>query len=722
MRLSSCPPTRGTALHPNTLRRRGRLLAATGALAAGALVLAGCTPDAADDSASARADLFVLEEATIAQAQHALESGALTSVELTAMYLDRIHAYDVNGLSLDSIPVLDPGVMAAAEASDARRAAGETLGPLDGIPYTVKDSYMVEGLTVASGSPAFADLTAASDAFTVEKIREAGGVLIGKTNMPPMAGGGMQRGVYGRAESPYNADFLPAAWFSGSSNGSGTSTAANFAMFGMGEETVSSGRSPASNSGLIAYTPSRGMISIRGNWPLFPVRDVVVPHTRTVDDMLTLLNTIVVEDENTENDFWRDQTAVDLPSVEDVRPDDFTSLADAGALEGVRLGVPKMYIGEDLGGSNPIRIRPSIKASWDEAADDLRALGAEVVEVDLPVQHNQDLDRVGAVSPESRGLMPADFGEIEFSRINPYAAEKFLKAVGDPELTSWTQVDTSKVFPNPPGSLAEQDGVSYGGYMDAYPAAVADGVPAEWSEVDGLQESLQGLEDTRKVDFEEWLDAEGLDGIVFPANSDIGEADADVDREANTVADRNGNYFSNMNYTLRMLGIPTVSVPMGLMDDTHMPVNLTIAGPAYDDAALLGYAYAYEAGTHNREAPTRTPALAGETVDLAASPFPEPERRSESDAPEAALEAALVDGALRLSGTATDASELDSVRVSVNGERIAVDGGPAEWSATLDTAKYRLPGAFAAAELYVSVVVKDAQGNTAVVSESVPLG
>lgn len=277
------------------------------------------------------------------------------------------------------------------------------------------------------------------------------------------------------------------------------------------------------------------------------------------------------------------------------------------------------------------------------------------------------------------------------------------------------------MFPNPPGSLAEQDGVSYGGYMDAYPAAVADGVPAEWSEVDGLQESLQGLEDTRKVDFEEWLDAEGLDGIVFPANSDIGEADADVDREANTVADRNGNYFSNMNYTLRMLGIPTVSVPMGLMDDTHMPVNLTIAGPAYDDAALLGYAYAYEAGTHNREAPTRTPALAGETVDLAASP----------SRAGAAVRVGRARGgtrgrarrrcpaALRHGDGRQRARQRAGVRQRGEDRRRR---GPAEWSATLDTAKYRLPGAFAAAELYVSVVVKDAQGNTAVVSESVPLG
>jgi amidase len=121
--------------------------------------------------------------------------------------------------------------------------------------------------------------------------------------MPPMAAGGMQRGVYGRAESPYNVNYLTAAFASGSSNGSATATGASFGLFGMGEETISSGRSPASNNGLVTYTPSRGVISIRGNWPLFPTCDTVAPHTRTVDDMFTILDVIVAKDTNTVGDF-----------------------------------------------------------------------------------------------------------------------------------------------------------------------------------------------------------------------------------------------------------------------------------------------------------------------------------------------------------------------------------------------------------------------------------
>ena len=119
---------------------------------------------------------------------------------------------------------------------------------------------------MAAGSPAFEDLVAQHDAFTIERLRAAGAILIGLTNMPPMANGGMQRGVYGRAE-PLQRRLPASAFGSGSSNGSGTATAAVFAAFGLGEETWSCGRAPASNNGLCAYTPSRGVISVRGNWP-----------------------------------------------------------------------------------------------------------------------------------------------------------------------------------------------------------------------------------------------------------------------------------------------------------------------------------------------------------------------------------------------------------------------------------------------------------------------
>ena len=259
-------------------------------------------------------------EASIADLRASLERNEITSVGLVTTYLDRIDKFDRNGPCLNAVPVLNPDALIEAQASDKRRHHGETLGSLDGIPYTAKNSFKVKGLTVAAGSPAFADLIATDDAFAIAQLREAGAILLGLTNMPPMANGGMQRGLYGRAESPYNADYLTAAFASGSSNGSGTATAASFAAFGLGEETWSSGRAPASNNALCAYTPSRGVISVRGNWPLVPTMDVVVPHTRTMADMLEVLDILVADDPETRGDFWRCQPWIAIPSTSQTRP------------------------------------------------------------------------------------------------------------------------------------------------------------------------------------------------------------------------------------------------------------------------------------------------------------------------------------------------------------------------------------------------------------------
>ncbi len=167
------------------------------------------------------AEAFTVVEADIDQLRAALDAGEVTSVELVARYLNRIGAYDRSGIRLNAVPVLDPRAFDEARAADLRRARGAARGPLDGIPFTAKDSYRVEGLPVASGSPRVPRSRRPERRLRVERLRAAGAVFLGLTNMPPMAAGGMQRGVYGRAESPYNGDYLTSAFGSGSSNGSG---------------------------------------------------------------------------------------------------------------------------------------------------------------------------------------------------------------------------------------------------------------------------------------------------------------------------------------------------------------------------------------------------------------------------------------------------------------------------------------------------------------------
>ncbi|MGW9402760.1 amidase [Arthrobacter sp. NPDC055585] len=570
--------------------------------------------------------MFDVVEAGIAELRDALESGKTTSEELVAAYQARIEAYDRSGPMLNSVVVENPEVLAEARASDARRARGETLGPLDGIPYTAKNSFKVRGLTVAAGSPAFADLVAQEDAFTIGRLREAGAVLIGLTNMPPMANGGMQRGLYGRAESPYNAGFLTSAFASGSSNGSGTATAASFAAFGLGEESWSSGRAPASCNALCAYTPSRGVISIRGNWPLVPTMDVVVPHTRSMADLLEVLDVIVADDAETRGDFWRAQPWVSVPRASEVRPPSYPCLAvpsaDAarGVLTGKRFGVPKMYINADpdagtadspgIGGPTGQRIdtRASVLELWRAARRDLEAAGAEVVEVDFPVVSNYEGDRPGAPTVFTRGLVSPEFLHREIVDLSAWAWDDFLAANGDPKLNALAQVDGAAIFPHPEGALPDR----YTGFDDdiaMYPEHVRNHPAESFSEIPHLAEGVRGLEETRRIDLEEWMDSLGLDAVVFPAVADVGPADADVNPESAELAWRNGVWVANGNLVPRHLGIPTVTVPMGSMADTGMPVGLTFAGRGWDDNALLRIGAAFEATGSRRTEPPRTPRL-----------------------------------------------------------------------------------------------------------------
>ncbi|MGW6916888.1 amidase [Kitasatospora sp. NPDC054939] len=574
---------------------------------------------------------FDVVETCIADLRAALEKGETTAVELLDAYLARIDAYDRPGTAtaLNAMVVMNPDARAEAEASDARRARGETLGPLDGIPYTAKDSYLAKGLTAAAGSPAFEHLVAQHDAFAIERLRAGGAVLIGLTNMPPMANGGMQRGVYGRAESPYSADWLTSAYGSGSSNGSGTATAASFGAFGLGEETWSSGRAPASYNALCAYTPSRGVISVRGNWPLVPTMDVVVPHTRTMADLFELLDVIVADDPQTRGDLWRAQPWVTLPAASQVRPASYPALAPADAgtarasLAGKRVGVPRMYINADpeagtnpdggIGGQTGERIdtRPSVIALWEAARRDLEAAGAEVVEVDFPVVTNYEADRPGAPSLFTRGLVGRDFLTVEIEDLSAWAWDDFLRANGDPALSTLTEVDGDRIFPKQQGELPDR----YAGFDDTigdYPRFVRERPYASFTEMPHLEQGLRGLEETRRVDLELWMDELRLDAVVFPAVADVGPADMDVSEASADLGWRNGVWVANGNLVPRHLGIPTVTVPMGAMADTGMPVGLTFAGRAYDDNALLTLAAAFEATGSRRTVPPRTPRLSAE--------------------------------------------------------------------------------------------------------------
>lgn len=561
-----------------------------------------------------RADnVFQFGESTLRDLRQALEQGILTSVELVALYLNRIAYFDRHGICLNAVPVLNRDMFEEARLSDERRASGKTLGPLDGIPYLAKDSYAVTGLPVAAGSPAFEHLMAREDAFAIARLRGAGAILIGLTNMPPMAAGGMQRGVYGRAESPYNGNFLTSAYASGSSNGSGTGVAANFAAFGLAEETWSSGRAPASYNGLAAYTPSRGVISVRGNWPLIPTMDVVVPYARCMDDLLEILNVLVADDADNRGDFWRQQQTVAIPKPSQVRPADYLTLRDGSALAGKRIGIPRMYINKDPDSARPIETRQSILDLWALAERDLKALGAEVVEVDFPVVSSYEKDRPGTKSLVERGLLSHDFAKAEGGDLMIFAWDDYLRANGDPKLYRLADVDEALIFPSIPGALPDL----YEGIPEfrEFPEAARRGV-RPLAAIPHLDEGIKGLEMARRIDLEQWMDRLGLDAVAFPTVADVGQADSDYNALSQKAAWRNGVWVANGNQAIRHLGIPTVTVCMGIMADVAMPVGITFAGRGYEDNKLLAFAYAFEASRRRRPPPGRTPSLPEESLFL----------------------------------------------------------------------------------------------------------
>lgn len=563
-------------------------------------------------------------EASIQDLSGALESGRITAVDLTAKCLLRISAYDCRSTALNSIPLLNPNIFEEAAASDERRRNGQPLGVLDGIPFTVKDSYKVKGMTVASGSEAFKDLIANVDAFTVEALRKAGAVLVGKTNMCPMAYGGMQRGVYGRAESPYNSKYLPAAFASGSSNGSGVSTAASFAAFGMGEETVSSGRSPASNNGLVAYTPSRGLISIRGNWPLYPTCDTVVPHTRSMDDLFDILDVLATEDKRTAGDFWRDQPFVDIPQAWNDRPNSFRSIKELGFLKGKRLVVPEMYIGGAQNDTKwPVYTSDAVRSLWMETRAKLEAAGATVETcADFPAVTVYEDASKWSTNSDKNDRLPEDWNTTERGSLIAHGWDDFLRMNGDASISTLAEVDYAKMFPqlapdHPQVKFSEVANAVHWSKLASYAKGndeLASDGKRKMYRIPDLDRAVKALERMRKVLFEDWMVKNNYDFVLFPAAGDVGYADADFDMQAAEHTWKNGVKYSNGNRALRHLGIPSVTVNMGIIPGNDMPMGLTILGKAYNDVEILKAGYAFEQINRTRTVPPLTPMLRSDEI------------------------------------------------------------------------------------------------------------
>jgi Asp-tRNA(Asn)/Glu-tRNA(Gln) amidotransferase A subunit family amidase len=619
-------------------------------------------------------------EASISDHRAALATGQVTSVELVISYLIRIAKYDIEGGELENghvvqplnaFTIFNPKVLEEAAASDARRASGLPLRFLEGIPYTLKDSYSYQGLTVTNGSPALEGVESREDSAIASRFRAAGAVLIGKTNMPPMAAGGMQRGLYGRAESPYNSRYLTAAFSSGSSNGAATATASSMGVFGMASETVSSGRSAASNNALVCYTPSRGIVSCRGLWPLYVTCDTPVPFARSIEDLLDITAVIAEPDPETKGDFWREQQHIELPRPTEVH---YPSLTQADALKGKRIGVPKLYVGQQDSDphAKPTVVSKDVIDLWGKAKAVFEALGAEIVYTDFPLVTNYEND---SVSKEANNVVgtPSDWNHVERSSLIAKAWDEFLVLNNDKKLSRLSDVNAHLLFPKPPGYIPDtflevRNWINYPGLPDL--AKQLQDTPLQ--DHPGLAQALESLEAQRKRDLEDWMDQQKLDCVVFPANGDVGFADLEFNLESATHSLKNGVKYSNGNRAIRHLGVPTVSVPMGIMPTREMPVNLTFAGKAYEDHKLLRFAYAYEQGSRQRTIPPLTPHLESDNIPCTFNPIKTPTDRTLAFTTSVTTDSSPKDVTIELSVSfAEQESWVDrDVEVWVNGSRV----------------------------------------------------
>ncbi len=225
--------------------------------------------------------------------------------------------------------------------------------------------------------------------------------------------------------------------------------------------------------------------------------------------------------------------------------------------------------------------------------EDVRAAGAEVVLTDFPIVSNYEADRPGAATIRTRGLVSPVYLEREVQDLAAWSWDDFLHANGDPGLHRLADIDGAQIFPPPPGALKDRyhdfgdDIALFPGYARAHPL-----VPLR--EHTWVAEGIAGLDRTRELDLDAWLDSERLDAVIFPAVADVGPADADVDPASADLAWRNGVWVANGNLVPRHFGLPTVTIAMGVMRDISMPVGLTFAGRPYADTALLSYAAATE--------------------------------------------------------------------------------------------------------------------------------
>ena len=486
-----------------------------------------------------------VQEATIADIRAALIRKELTCRQLVESYIDHIEAYDRKGPALNAIIMINPSALPTADALDQELDRSGSLRPLHCAPVIVKDNYETTDMPTSAGSLSLKGSTTSTDAFIVRKLRDAGAVMLAKSNMAEFAWSPFETVgslLPGYTRNPYALDRVPA----GSSGGTAAAVAANFGAVGLGTDTGNSIRGPSSHTSLAGIRSTMGLTSRDGIVPLFLSRDIGGPMARSVADAVAVLDVIA----------GYDPADPVTAAGQGKRPDSYLKFLDKEGLRGARIGVVRqLFMGPETD--------PEILKLMEQALADLKRQAAEIIEsVNIP-----EIDQIP----------PAKL----FCNRFKHDIEKYLAALGPqaPVKTLDEILASQKFHP----SIEKR-------MRDAQAEPPPDQNPnCQEAEENGrrlAQGVMKAMDDGR------------LDALAYPS----------WNNPPRLIGDLNTPHGNNSNRLSPPTGFPAMTVPMGYVHG-NLPAGLQILGRPWAEPTLIRIGYAYEQATLHRHPPASTPPL-----------------------------------------------------------------------------------------------------------------
>lgn len=488
---------------------------------------------------------FNILEASILNIQKAFSIGQITSEKLTNFYLERITKYDKQGPELNAVITINPRAIDEAKALDEERRIKGPRSKLMGIPIVLKDNIDTFDMPTSGGCKAMQSSQSKKDAFLTIKLREAGAIIIAKTNLHELAKAGLTvSSLGGQTLNPYDLTRTPG----GSSGGTAVAIAANFAVAGIGTDTVNSVRSPASANNLVGFRPTYGLVSRSGIIPAALTQDMAGTITRSVEDAAIMLNVLAgtdISDSETNDAAYHIQN-------------DYTQFLDKNGLDGKRIGILKAIIGHDF----------QVEKVFSKALRILKDKGAELVEIDDPAFDTQKIIKECDVQVWESNPQLDDYF-VNLGEDAPIHSCKELIATGTVDKSAINiLLDSQAHYPN---NLREP----------SYLQALANG------------KQLRNL-------IEKTMNENKLDAFAYPHQQLLVSKVIDRDQPG-----RNGILAS-------IGQAPAITVPGGFSTpDSNaplgVPVGIEFMGRKWGEPTLISIAYAFEQATHYRQVPKSTP-------------------------------------------------------------------------------------------------------------------